>query len=1200
MRNRLLLPILVTLLIILTSCQLPLGKQTAVLDSSLCGLSSSARVSSLTVEDTAARKTLAIPSKFVDKDVTVRFNHLICDQAASDQEVYLDNIMFLDANGNCLGNNCPVEVCNNADDDDDTQRDEGLDPNTCQCANGGSPANEVCNNKDDNCNEQIDDGLSCGGPQADAVWLFDAQVEETIAHIPMDYTDVQFAQDSARRFIVFSPAAGREDYMYAKTAMDRATDPQRAIINNLDSLSIDGWLWMQGETGTSRLSRTVFFKPPWFTPSYALTVKYDHDLSMGNDVNPDYGYLHLALTQSNGDEKQFYTHKLIAPQQWYHFAIVYDGTRVQLFVNGQSILLKGWGAPAPAISGSLLQTNNPLYFGMKPYTDNFHAFDIFNGRLDDVRLYKRALREDEILYRYLGEVCNGLDDDGDGVVDDGLDSAKCACANGAAQAGSQTEICNGNDDDCRNGIDDGFSGIAESCNNIDDNCDGKVDDILTDNIPLNDINDKGVCTNTKKSCDSAAKQFVNNYPSTYQSTETQCDSKDNDCDGSVDENNVCAAPACASRPQGLISWYRAEDNANDLLGVHHGQLGSAGGADVNDPTFEQGQVGKAFKFDGVNDYVKLPDNLFPYPGSSFSFETWFKTTSGGVILGQQGGDPFGTPSGWVPSVYVDTDGKLRVEMFWKGAIDPIVSSTSVNDGIFHHVAVTYDGITKIEKVYLDKVLLGSKTNFDQHAYGSQLYKYQLGTGYTKSWPSTNNAWYSFTGLIDEPSTYTTVLSETEIIAIYDAGSTGKCTERCNGQDDNGNGQIDEGLTACGCRDGAAATTETCNNIDDNCDGTIDGNTENCYTGTAGTNGVGLCHGGTKTCTSGQWGGCAGGIVPVSEVCNTKDDDCNGQIDENNACAVATVPEPDAKWLFLNDVTESQANIPTISHNQEFSEKAVTFETRANWNAMKITSDDSQRSRSSYAYVDYQNAIPEQRNRLDPTDALTVEGWVWNDQDWGWNSWQTVFAKVQEYSGVNPESYALFITPEISLHFVITTDDGGRRYFNTPKDLIQWQKWSHFAVTYDKNAHQVQIFVNGIRVYNLQSGSLSQPLQVKTHNLYFGFRDSSNENDMVPFNGALRDIRLYKRALTPAQVLARYRVYVPEIVLCAENKVGDDVCDEQKHLICIYPEGQGGEGLCNSDGNVRCICGGRYLYREGCADGYSDADGNLYNGCEAHI
>ena len=55
----------------------------------------------------------------------------------------------------------------------------------------------------------------------------------------------------------------------------------------------------------------------------------------------------------------------------------------------------------------------------------------------------------------------------------------------------------------------------------------------------------------------------------------------------------------------------------------------------------------------------------------------------------------------------------------------------------------------------------------------------------------------------------------------------------------------------------------------------------CYTGPAGTEGVGACKSGQQTCESNTWGACQGDQLPSDEKCNGVDDDCDGQVDENN-------------------------------------------------------------------------------------------------------------------------------------------------------------------------------------------------------------------------------------------------------------------------------------------------------------------------------
>ena len=64
-----------------------------------------------------------------------------------------------------------------------------------------------------------------------------------------------------------------------------------------------------------------------------------------------------------------------------------------------------------------------------------------------------------------------------------------------------------------------------------------------------------------------------------------------------------------------------------------------------------------------------------------------------------------------------------------------------------------------------------------------------------------------------------------------------------------------------------------------CDYTPEQLERSCYTGRAETKNLGECHAGTQSCRTGSWGSCEGEVTPQAEICDNKDNNCDGQIDE---------------------------------------------------------------------------------------------------------------------------------------------------------------------------------------------------------------------------------------------------------------------------------------------------------------------------------
>ncbi|HPH65058.1 MAG TPA: MopE-related protein [Kofleriaceae bacterium] len=164
------------------------------------------------------------------------------------------------------------------------------------------------------------------------------------------------------------------------------------------------------------------------------------------------------------------------------------------------------------------------------------------------------------------EVCNNLDDDCDTRIDEDFPSKGGTCDNGLLGVcrgtgayvcrpdgtGTQcnitnpggtpsVEICNNLDDDCNGLVDEGVCGTCgdvEICNNIDDDCDNLVDEDLTRQCGSN----VGECRVGIETCAAGAWGACTGVNPT---TET-CDGRDNDCDGTRDG----IAEACSALPGG--------------------------------------------------------------------------------------------------------------------------------------------------------------------------------------------------------------------------------------------------------------------------------------------------------------------------------------------------------------------------------------------------------------------------------------------------------------------------------------------------------------------------------------------------------------------------------------------------------------------------------------------------------------------------
>jgi len=138
------------------------------------------------------------------------------------------------------------------------------------------------------------------------------------------------------------------------------------------------------------------------------------------------------------------------------------------------------------------------------------------------------------------ETCNGVDDDCDKAVDDGLGTVSCGFGNCAHSipvcSGGAGQVCNP------------FDGASpETCDGADNDCDGMTDeDLGWSTCGL------GGCLHTVPTCSGGEVQVCD--PLEGQAPDL-CDGLDNDCDGQADEqlgSTTCGVGACLHTEQNCV------------------------------------------------------------------------------------------------------------------------------------------------------------------------------------------------------------------------------------------------------------------------------------------------------------------------------------------------------------------------------------------------------------------------------------------------------------------------------------------------------------------------------------------------------------------------------------------------------------------------------------------------------------------------
>jgi hypothetical protein len=225
---------------------------------------------------------------------------------------------------------------------------------------------------------------------------------------------------------------------------------------------------------------------------------------------------------------------------------------------------------------------------------------------------------------------------------------------------------------------------------------------------------------------------------------------------------------CVDPPLGMVAWWPLDETSitkegsisDDLAGFNN--IGTL----IGGPVPVAGKVLGGLQFDGVNDYVEVPDHPeLNFGRGDFSFDAWIQTTDS--IGAKDLVDKRVSANGYTGYSFFLNNGKLSLQL-GTGSFTSYTSPVFVADGKWHHIAITVSRASPTGILfYLD----GVDTQFGNPTLHPASLDH---SGPLRIGSQSFSVGFLFKGILDEIELFNRVLTKAEIVSIFSAGSAGKC------------------------------------------------------------------------------------------------------------------------------------------------------------------------------------------------------------------------------------------------------------------------------------------------------------------------------------------------------------------------------------------------------------------------------------------